>query len=89
MTATLELPKDISLSEGERISLSIEAEAHDGKIIVRTVRVNPPPEPEISTEERAAAVERFLKNWSGALGSYSDQEVDDIRWAAMKEKHGL
>lgn len=89
MTATLELPNDLTLNEGERISLFLEAEAHDGKIVLRNVRVIPPVELEVSVEDRTAAVQRFLKNWSGALGTYSDEEVDDIRWDAIKEKHGL
>jgi hypothetical protein len=84
MTATLELPNDLHLSQGERISLLVEAEALDGKIVVRQVRMSTPPVPEPSEEERVAAVERFLENRSARLGGYSDEVVDAIRWEALK-----
>lgn len=45
----------------------------------------PPPGP-----DRQAAVDHFLAKWSGAFGkSFTDDELDELRWQAVKEKHGL
>ncbi len=87
MTATIELPTELKISEGELFSF--EGVSEDGKLVVKKLSVHPAPSHPNSIGERAEAARKFLAKWSGSLPPLTDKECDDIRWEALKEKHGL
>lgn len=89
-TAILDLPTEVQLHEGETFSWQIDGVARGGKLVVQhfSKRDAPVPAP---ASDRQAAVNAFLEKWSGALSgelsNATDEELDDIRWEYLKQKH--
>jgi len=42
----------------------------------------------IKVEDKSAAVDSFLKSWSGILSDKSDEEIENARYEYLLEKHG-
>jgi len=42
----------------------------------------------IEAKDKSAAVDSFLKNWSGILSDKSDEEIKNARYEYLMEKHG-
>lgn len=79
MTAiTAKFPGDPSLTEGDRVTLDAVL-THDGLIITRLVRRDPPP-------DRRQDVAHFLKRWAGAGQHLTDDEIRSDRTSRLMEK---
>lgn len=89
-SAILDLPSEVQLREGESFSWQIEGVAHDGKLIVKKLSQIVPTLPDVVPDSKAA-VERFLQLTAsinpGKLTGATDEELDEMRWEYLKEKH--
>ncbi len=87
MTLTIDLPQEITFNEGDNFTVYVEGVVRDGKLVVERMRTHF--EKPISAEERAKAIEGFLSRRTGPPCTLTDKQIDDLRWEAIKEKHGL
>ncbi len=84
-TAVLELPQDLDLAEGEPFAFEISGFAKHGHLIVEKLLRKP-----TQRQDRQQAVDQFIAKWTGAFeSSGKEQNLDELRWQALKEKHCL
>ena len=75
-----EAPDDLSIKEGEHVTLDAVL-TNGGLIITRLVRRDPP------LPDRKQAVAHFLKRWSGAGQPLTDNEIHSARTGRLLAKH--
>jgi dihydroxyacetone kinase len=85
LTDTLKLPSALDVAEGDNFTLEVSGVAVNGQIIVKKMIQKSP-----EKSDRQQAVDLFIQKWTGAFAASGPlQDLDEVRWAAMKEKHSL
>jgi len=86
LTDTLKLPTALDLAVGDTVSLELSGVvANDGQILIKKMIRRSP-----DKSDRQQAVDHFIQKWTGAVTpSASLQDLDDLRWEAMKEKYSF
>ena len=85
VTDTLKLPSALDVAEGDMFTLEVSGVAVNGQIIVKKMI-----QKASAMSDRQQAVDHFVQKWTGAFtDSGTLQDLEEVRWAAMKEKYSL
>ena len=88
MTTThLDLPRAIDAKAGDHFQIVLDCVAAEDGLVVEEMAVRNASPDSRSKPDKAAAVAAYLKRWGGALAPLTNEEVDDLRYEAIMEKH--
>ena len=86
-TAILELPQDFDLQEGESFAMEIEGVAHLGRLVVQKVNVRQAPKSKGESVADFLSFCQALAKERNLSPAPTDEQIDEIRWQHLKDKH--